>query len=103
NPAVTSGQEEIDEVVARRRSNDEHVRILDALDSALTRRQEVMGVLEDSVDVDDARLRLAQLLQVEEVGATAVLDLQFRRLPVRERQKISERRAELLAERETLI
>ncbi len=50
--------------------------IVDALVQAMDRREEVFQAIEDSEDVDEARLRVGQLLGVGELGSRFVLDLQ---------------------------
>jgi len=69
-----------------------YVKALDALD-------EVIALIRRSPDVDEARTGLIALLEIDEVQAQAILDMQLRRLAALERQKIIDRLAEL----ETLI
>lgn len=57
------------------------VKALDALD-------EVIALIRNSPDVDDARTGLMELLEVDEIQATAILDMQLRRLAALQRQKI---------------
>ncbi|MDO9458223.1 DNA gyrase subunit A [Nocardioides sp.] len=57
------------------------VKALDALD-------EVIALIRRSPDVDEAREGLMQLLEVDELQATAILDMQLRRLAALQRQKI---------------
>lgn len=91
-----------EDVQALLRSIDEQLVIFAAIEAALANRHAVVDALEVAVDVEDALQRLSGLLQIGELGAQAVLELQFRRLPVRERQKIAERCAELRERRATL-
>ena len=64
------------------------VKALDALD-------EVIALIRRSPDVEEARAGLIDLLDIDEVQATAILDMQLRRLAALERQKIIDRLAEL--------
>ena len=63
-----------------------YVKALDALD-------EVIALIRRSPDVDEARTGLMQLLDIDEIQAQAILDMQLRRLAALERQKIIERLA----------
>ncbi len=65
-----------------------YVKALDALD-------EVIALIRRSPEVDDAREGLMELLDIDEVQANAILDMQLRRLAALERQKIIDRLAEL--------
>jgi DNA gyrase subunit A len=65
-----------------------YVKALDALD-------EVIALIRRSPDVDQARTGLMELLDIDEVQAQAILDMQLRRLAALERQKIIDRLAEL--------
>ncbi|MCB7135759.1 DNA gyrase subunit A [Cellulosimicrobium marinum] len=58
-----------------------YLKALDALD-------EVIALIRRSPDVDEARTGLMELLGVDEVQATAILNLQLRRLAAMERQRI---------------
>ncbi|MBD3947374.1 DNA gyrase subunit A [Nocardioides ganghwensis] len=61
---------------------------LDALD-------EVIALIRRSPDVEEARTGLIDLLDIDEVQANAILEMQLRRLAALERQKIMDRLAEL--------
>ena len=67
-----------------------YVKALDALD-------EVIALIRRSPDVEEARQGLIQLLDIDEVQAQAILDMQLRRLAALERQKIIDRLNELEA------
>ncbi|GAB3917567.1 DNA gyrase subunit A [Microlunatus endophyticus] len=58
-----------------------YVKALDALD-------EVIALIRRSPTTDEARQGLMELLEVDEVQATAILDMQLRRLAAMERQRI---------------
>ena len=64
------------------------VKALDALD-------EVIALIRRSPDVEEARQGLIALLDIDEVQANAILEMQLRRLAALERQKIMDRLAEL--------
>ncbi|WP_245734879.1 DNA gyrase subunit A [Nocardioides exalbidus] len=61
---------------------------LDALD-------EVIALIRRSPDVEEARQGLIDLLEIDEIQANAILEMQLRRLAALERQKIMDRLAEL--------
>lgn len=65
-----------------------YLKALDALD-------EVIALIRRSPTVDEAREGLMALLEVDELQATAILNLQLRRLAALERQKIQEQAEEL--------
>ncbi|HET6563049.1 MAG TPA: DNA gyrase subunit A [Marmoricola sp.] len=65
-----------------------YVKALDALD-------EVIALIRRSPDVNDARAGLIELLDIDEGQATAILDMQLRRLAALERQKIIDELARL--------
>src|SRR5690606_19905161 len=62
---------------------------------ALAMRDEVIALIRRSPTVEDARNGLIQLLDVDEIQATAILDLQLRRLAALERQRILDELAEI--------
>jgi DNA gyrase subunit A len=64
------------------------VKALDALD-------DVISLIRRSPDVDEARTGLMELLDIDEVQAQAILDLQLRRLAALQRQAIIDRLAAL--------
>jgi DNA gyrase subunit A len=67
-----------------------YVKALDALD-------EVIALIRRSPDVDEAREGLMTLLEIDEIQARAILDMQLRRLAALERQKIIDELARLEA------
>ena len=67
------------------------VKALDALD-------EVIALIRRSPEVDDARQGLIELLEIDEIQANAILDMQLRRLAALERQKIIDQLAEIEVE-----
>lgn len=71
------------------------LRVLAVLDAALDRRVEVLQAIEDSEDVAGACRVIGSLLDTDEVGAQAVLNLQWHRLTRSDRARIAEEHAEL--------
>ncbi|WP_137294572.1 DNA gyrase subunit A [Nocardioides dongxiaopingii] len=67
---------------------EKRAHILRGLAKALDALDEVIALIRRSPDVDDARTGLMELLEVDEVQATAILDMQLRRLAALQRQKI---------------
>jgi len=66
-----------------------YLKALDAIDA-------VIALIRASQTADEAREGLMKLLGIDEVQATAILDLQLRRLAALERQKIMDEHAELM-------
>src|SRR5690606_84645 len=56
---------------------------------------EVIALIRRSQTVEEAREGLMELLEIDELQATAILDMQLRRLAALERQKILDKLAEL--------
>ncbi len=81
------------EVIQRRtryrlRKAEERAHILSGYLKALDALDEVIALIRRSATVDDARTGLMELLEIDELQATAILDMQLRRLAALERQKI---------------
>ena len=72
----------------RLRKAEERAHILRGLVKALDMLDEVIALIRRSPTVEDARTGLIQLLDIDEIQATAILDMQLRRLAALERQKI---------------
>ena len=90
------------DVIARRtryrlRKAEEEAHILRALLKALDALDEVIALIRASNTTDAARDGLMQFLDIDELQARAILDMQLRRLAALERQKIQDRHAELEA------
>ena len=90
------------EVIVRRttyrlRKAEERAHILLGYLKALDALDEVIALIRASATVDDARTGLMALLEVDELQATAILDMQLRRLAALERQKIIDEYDELQA------
>ena len=91
------------EVIQRRtayrlREAEREAHILTGYLKALDALDEVIALIRRSPDVEEARTGLMALLEVDEVQATAILNLQLRRLAALERQKIMQDHAALMAE-----
>jgi DNA gyrase subunit A len=82
----------------RLRRAEEQAHIYRGLVKALDMLDEVIALIRRSPDVDEARDGLMRLLDIDELQAQAILDMQLRRLAALERQKIIDRLEELEAE-----
>ena len=69
--------------------------VLRGLVKALDLLDEVIALIRRSPEVEDARLGLIELLEIDELQANAILELQLRRLAALERQKIIDQLAEI--------
>ena len=90
------------EVIQRRtryrlRKAEERAHILRGYLKALDALDEVIALIRASATVDDARTGLMGLLEIDELQATAILDMQLRRLAALERQKIIDEFDDLMA------
>src|SRR5688500_1028872 len=88
------------EVIRRRteyrlRKAEERAHILRGLVKALDMLDEVIALIRRSPEVDDARQGLIELLEIDEIQANAILDMQLRRLAALERQKIIDELAKI--------
>jgi DNA gyrase subunit A len=91
------------EVIQRRtryrlRRAEEQAHIFRGYVKALDMLDEVIALIRRSAEVDDARRGLIQLLDIDELQANAILEMQLRRLAAMERQKIIDRLNELETE-----
>ncbi|MEI2732023.1 MAG: DNA gyrase subunit A [Dermatophilaceae bacterium] len=90
---------QIDVVVRRTefrlRQAQERIHILRGLLKALDRLDEVIALIRRSPTVEVARDGLMALLEIDEIQARAILDMQLRRLAALERQKIIDDHDEL--------
>lgn len=90
------------DVVVRRtrhrlgRARDRH-HILEGLITALDNIDEVVAIIRGSDDAAEARQRLQDALNLTEIQAAHILDMQLRRLTALEKQKIIDERDELIA------
>ncbi len=79
----------------RLRKAEERAHIFRGLVKALDALDEVIALIRRSPEVDDARQGLIALLEIDEIQANAILDMQLRRLAALERQKIIDQLAEI--------
>ncbi|HET6300201.1 DNA gyrase subunit A [Microbacterium sp.] len=91
------------EVIVRRtrfrlRKAEERMHILRGYLKALDALDEVIALIRRSPTVDDAREGLKQLLDIDDIQADAILQMQLRRLAALERQKIVDEATELEAQ-----
>ena len=88
------------EVIVRRtrhrlKKAEERAHILRGYVKALDALDEVIALIRRSPSADEARPALMELLDVDEIQATAILDMQLRRLAALERQRIIDQLAEI--------
>ncbi|MCH9816148.1 MAG: DNA gyrase subunit A [Actinomycetia bacterium] len=81
----------------RLRKAQERAHILQGYLKALDAIDEVVALIRRSPTVEDARTGLMELLGIDEIQATAILDMQLRRLAALERQKILDEYEDLVA------
>ncbi|NYJ03600.1 DNA gyrase subunit A [Nocardioides thalensis] len=90
---------QIDVIVRRTRyllaDAEKRAHIYRGLVKALDMLDEVIALIRRSPEVDDARQGLIELLDIDEVQANAILDMQLRRLAALERQKIIDELAKI--------
>ena len=79
----------------RLRRAEERIHILRGLLKALDALDDVIALIRRSPTVDEARAGLIDLLEIDEIQAQAILDMQLRRLAALERQKIIDDHDEL--------
>ncbi|MFV0426223.1 MAG: DNA gyrase subunit A [Beutenbergiaceae bacterium] len=103
-------EHQIDVIVRRTRwlkkRAEDRIHILKALIKALDALDEVIALIRASATVDVARTGLIELLDIDEVQANAILEMQLRRLAALERQKILDEHAALereIAEYEAIL
>ncbi len=79
----------------RLRIKEERAHILRGLLKALDQLDAVIALIRRSPSAESARTGLIELLEIDELQATAILDLQLRRLAALERQRIIDEAAEI--------
>ncbi|GAA1745954.1 DNA gyrase subunit A [Aeromicrobium alkaliterrae] len=79
----------------RLRKAEERAHIFRGLAKALDALDDVIALIRRSPTVDEARTGLIGLLEIDELQANAILEMQLRRLAALERQKIMDELAEL--------
>lgn len=85
---------------------EKRAHIYRGLVKALDMLDEVIALIRRSPEVDDARTGLIELLEIDEIQANAILDMQLRRLAALERQKIIDELAKIeleIAEYEDIL
>jgi len=90
------------EVVRRRSEHDlekarQRAHILEGLRVALQHLDEIIALIKAAPDVETAKAKLMKRYKLSEIQATAILDMQLRRLAALERKKIELEYKELLA------
>ncbi|MFZ9248955.1 MAG: DNA gyrase subunit A [Candidatus Nanopelagicales bacterium] len=75
---------------------EKRAHILSALLKALDKLDEVIALIRKSKTVEDAKEGLKKLLKIDDIQATAILDMQLRKLAALERQKITDEYEELM-------
>lgn len=73
----------------------EQLAIIEAIALGMERRSEVFAAVEAAEDSEDALARVRALLGVDDEGASAVLEMQLRRLTREQRERWTARRDEL--------
>ncbi|SDI83828.1 DNA gyrase subunit A [Frankineae bacterium MT45] len=91
------------EVIVRRtqyllRKAEERIHILRGYLKALDQLDAVIALIRASASAEEARGGLMQLLDIDEIQAVAILDMQLRRLAALERQRIIDEHDEIAAE-----
>jgi len=91
------------EVIVRRtryllRKAEERAHILRALLKAIDRIDEVIALIRASASAADAQQGLMGLLEIDEIQARAILDMQLRKLAALERQQLIDEYDELMAQ-----
>jgi DNA gyrase subunit A len=81
----------------RLRKAEERAHILRALLKALDQLDAVIALIRSSASADASKAGLMELLDIDDIQATAILDMQLRRLAALERQRIIDEYAELEA------
>ncbi|MFD0899455.1 DNA gyrase subunit A [Actinomadura sediminis] len=93
---------QIDVIVRRTRfllrKAEERAHILRALLKALDRIDEVIALIRRSPSASEAQRGLMNLLEIDEIQAQAILDMQLRKLAALERQQITDEYDKLMAE-----
>ncbi|QBI51835.1 DNA gyrase subunit A [Streptomonospora litoralis] len=91
------------EVIVRRtryllRKAEERAHILRALLRAIDRIDEVIALIRGSASADEAKTGLMSLLDIDDVQARAILDMQLRKLAALERRQLTDEYDELMAQ-----
>src|SRR5262249_28870065 len=79
----------------RLRKAEERAHILRGLVKALDMLDEVIALIRRSPSAEESKTGLMELLEIDEIQATAILDMQLRRLAALERQRIFDELAKI--------
>jgi DNA gyrase subunit A len=77
---------------------EERIHVLRGLLKALDQLDAVITLIRNSASADVAKTGLMQLLEIDDIQATAILDMQLRRLAALERQRIIDEHDEIAAQ-----
>ena len=77
---------------------EERIHVLRGLLKALDQLDAVITLIRNSPSADEAKTGLMQLLEIDDIQATAILDMQLRRLAALERQRIIDEHDEIAAQ-----
>jgi DNA gyrase subunit A len=77
---------------------EERIHVLRGLLKALDQLDAVITLIRNSASADVAKTGLMQLLEIDDIQATAILDMQLRRLAALERQRIIDEHDEIVAQ-----
>ncbi len=89
---VIQRRSEYDLEKARQRAH-----ILEGLRIAISNLDEIIKIIRNSADADEAKLRLIKRFKLSDIQAQAILDMPLRRLAALERKKIEDEYKELIA------
>lgn len=93
-------EHQIDVIVRRTRyllrKAEERAHILRGLLKAIDRIDEVIALIRGSASADEARTGLSGLLEIDDLQARAILDMQLRKLAAMERQQLTSEYEELM-------
>jgi len=76
---------------------EDRLHIILGLLKAIDAIDEVIRIIRGAADTDDARIKLMKRLDIDEIQANAILDMQLKRLVKLERRKLDDERKELEA------
>lgn len=100
--ALTDDDDEVEAIAAGTRyllrSRQERARLLDGLLKAVNQSETVQALVHASESAAEAQPRLMDLLNIDQVQARAVLDMQWRRLAVADRRALADEYQRLAAE-----
>ena len=81
-----------------RARHEERLRILDLLEAATERRDDVLAIVDASEDAEEAQERIGRAFRVEDPRISrSVLDMQLSRFTREQRERLADERRELRA------